>query len=143
MDREEKEKYTRLLTLEINSYLSKIYATFQKKFPHKTKLASQKIKQSDIILRHASMGATKSYEFVLNARERVAAGFVGKIIVITRGLADSAVRKQRALFIAAEFYVYHAYANHTNPAMFKSIRCQHQYMDLFKKIIWMQMMLFS
>jgi hypothetical protein len=138
LDAEEKEKFARLLVLEINSYLSKIYSTFRKRFPDKAILTPQKISASDIILKNASMGATKSYEFVLNSREEAARGKVGKVMVITRGLSEPAVRKQRALFIAAECYVYHAYASHHDPAVFRSIRCQNQYWDLLKKLLWLR-----
>jgi hypothetical protein len=38
------------------------------------------------------------------------------------------------LFIAAEFYTYHAFANHPDPRRFSSIRCQNQYLDMAKKL---------
>jgi Sec-independent protein translocase protein TatA len=131
MDPAEQEDHTRLLALEINSNLSKIYKTLKPE----TGLEPQKITKKDLKLMHASFGATKMWEFRLNSREKVAEGDVGRVVVVTRGLTDDMLRKQRALLIAAEFYVYHAFANHPDPRMFKSIRSQNQYLDLLKRIL--------
>ncbi|NQU78313.1 hypothetical protein HQ545_00945 [Candidatus Woesearchaeota archaeon] len=126
-----KEDYARLLTLEINSYLKKIYTTIKRK----KKLNAQKISASHIELKTASLGATKMWEFRTNSREKAAQGDVGKIIVVTRGLKQSDVRKHRALLIAAEYYVYHAFASNPDSKKYKSITCQNQYKDLLKKVI--------
>jgi hypothetical protein len=130
MSKDEKKDYSRLLALEINSYLKKIY----NKMKRKARLKPQSVRPEQIKLLHASHGATKTYEFKLNNKEEVAKGNVGKVVVVTRGLKDNAQRKQRALFIAAEFYVYHAFANHHDPVHFDSVKNQNQYKDLIKKV---------
>jgi hypothetical protein len=130
MDKEEKQHYSLLLALEIDSYLHKIYSTMKRKVP----LKPAKVSPQMLIMKHASLGAAKMWEFRLNSREQAARGDVGKIIVVTRGLDTDEVRKQRALFIAAEFYTYHAFANHPNPKYFDSIRSQNQYFDMAKKL---------
>ncbi|MFC1742246.1 hypothetical protein ACFL3V_06955 [Nanoarchaeota archaeon] len=129
MEKEEKEDYARLLALEVNAYLKKIYKAMHKK----VQLAQQKITPSDIVMKHASLGATKMWEFRLNAKDAVAKGDVGRIVVVTRGLDDEAVRKQRALFIAAEYHVYYAFANNKDISYFDSIRCQNQFWDMLKR----------
>ncbi|MBU2561253.1 MAG: hypothetical protein KKD17_03065 [Nanoarchaeota archaeon] len=130
MDAGEKEDYARLLALEINSYLNKIYSTMKRKI----RLEPQKVRPEQLIMRHASLGATKTWEFKPNKREDAAKGNVGDIIIVTRGLDNDTVRRQRALFIAAESYTYHSFANHPNPEMYNSITGQNQYWDIFRKI---------
>jgi len=129
MSKKEMEETTRILSLEINAYLHKIYRTMKRKVP----LKPADLPNKKIILKQASLGATKMWEFRLNKRDEVAGGNVGKITVVTRGLEDNTIRKQRALFIAAEFYTYHAFANHPDYRVFNSIRCQNQYWDMIKK----------
>jgi hypothetical protein len=131
MTREEKKDYSRLLAAEINTNLKKIYKTMKRK----ARLKPQKISPSQIIMKHASLGATKMWEFKVNSCSEVAKGNIGNVVVVTRGLRDDHVRKQRALFIAAEFYVYHAAANHPTTKYFDSVRCQNQYWDLTKKLL--------
>ncbi|MBN1544514.1 hypothetical protein JW898_03565 [Candidatus Woesearchaeota archaeon] len=126
----EKEDYARLLALEINSYLSKIYGTMKRKI----RLEHQKVRPEQLIVMHASLGATKAWEFVPNPRDAAAKGDVGKIKIASRGLDNDTIRKQRALFIAAEFYTFHAFANHPNPEMYSSITGQNQYWDILRKI---------
>jgi hypothetical protein len=129
---EEKKHYSLLLALETNSYLSKIYSVLGKKVrPH---LLPLKLSAEALILKNVSLGASKMWEFKLNSREKVRAGDVGKIIVATRGIKNSTLRKQRALFIAAESYVYHAFANNKDPSLFSSISSQNQYLDAVKKL---------
>jgi hypothetical protein len=130
MDAEEKRDCSRILTVEVNAYLDRIYRGMKRNVP----LRSARIRREDLVLKHASSGATKFYEFRLNPRDAVARGDVGKVYVVTRGLDDEAMRKQRALFIAAEFYTYHAFANHPDPKVFDSISGQNQYVDIFKRI---------
>jgi hypothetical protein len=130
MGKEDKVDYARLLAMEISSSLAKIYRTMRRNVP----LPVQSVSSKDILIKDASPGATKAWEFMLNPRDSVAKGDVGKIVVVSRGLGDETVRKQRALLIAAEFYVYHAFANHPDPAYFRSIRCQNQYWDIAKKL---------
>ena len=89
---------------------------------------------TDMLLLKTSASPTKSYEFKLNNRHDAALGRIGKVTVITNGLKEPMIRKQRALFIATEFYVYHAFANHPNPKYFNNIRNQNQYWDTLKKI---------
>jgi hypothetical protein len=130
MDRKDKEDYARLLALEINSYLKKIYRGMKRKVP----LPQQTVSAQQLIMKNSSLSATKAWEFRLNSREAVARGDVGRIVAATRGLENSMIRKQRALLIAAEFYVYHAFANHPDYSYFDSIRCQNQYWDILKKL---------
>jgi predicted transcriptional regulator len=130
MGRGEKEDYARLLALEINAYLDKIYRTMKRKVP----LPRQEMLPEQLVLKSASLGATKSWEFMPNSREEAAKGHVGRLVVVTRGLDDEGLRKQRALLMAAEFYVYHAFANHPDPRYFRSITCQNQYLDLVRKL---------
>ena len=130
MGRKEREDYARLLALEINSYLNKIYRSMKRKVP----LTQQKLSPEQIIMRNSSIGATKAWEFRLGSREAAARGDVGSIVAVTRGLGNNAIRKQRALLIAAEFYVYHAFANHPDHSYFDSIRSQNQYWDIVKKV---------
>lgn len=134
MNRKEKDRYSKLLSLEINSYLDKIYSTLKKQ----AKLKPASIMPEDLILRTLSTGMTKAWEFRLNSKEDAAKGEVGSIVVSTAGLDKNAVRKQRALLIASEFYVYHAFANHKDPAYFNSIRTQNQYLDMAKKLLGMK-----
>ncbi len=134
MDKDEKKDYARLLAHEINTDLKKIY----RRMKPKNRLEPQKIRPEQIRLKHASLGATKMWEFRPNPREKAAKGDVGDVTVVTRGLKDNIVRRQRALLIAAEFYIYHAFANHPDPKQYKSIRCQNQYRDLLKKLFRME-----
>lgn len=132
MNCEEKKHYSLLLSLEINSYLSKIYKILSKKVrPH---LLPLKLSVDSLVLKNVSLGASKMWEFGLNSKEKVRAGEVGKIVVATRGLNNSTLRKQRALFIAAESYVYHAFANSQDTSLFNSISSQNQYLDVVKKL---------
>jgi len=130
MDAQEKEDHAKLIAHEINAYLRRIY----KELKPKKNLKPQKVKASNIIMKHASLGATKMWEFRPNPRARAAAGDVGQIIIVTRGLESEAVRKQRALLIAAEFYVYHSFANASDPKLYARIRNQNQYLDILKKL---------
>jgi hypothetical protein len=134
LNKEEKEYYTRLLILEINSYLEKIYKVMKPKVP----LDAVRIRKEQISLIHAYSGALKMWEFKLNPREIAAKGDVGKILVVTRGLEDDIVRKQRALLIASEFYTYHAFANHPDPEYFGSIKSQNQMLDMTRHILGMK-----
>jgi len=131
LNKEEKERYTRLLILEINSYLEKIYEVMKPKVP----LAATRIRKEQVVLIHAYSGALKMWEFKLNPREMVASGNMGKILVVTRGLTDDIVRKQRSLLIASEFYTYHAFANHPDPKYFSSIRSQNQMIDMTRHLL--------
>ncbi len=130
MKKEEKKDYARLLALEVNSYLLKIY----NKLKPKVKLAPQKVSASQFIMKHASFGATKMWEFIPKSRQEAARGDVGSIVVVTRGLEHNTVRKQRALLIAAEFYMYHSFANHHDPQLYSSVINQNQYLDVIKKL---------
>jgi hypothetical protein len=130
MNRKEKDQYAKLISLEVNSYLDKIYKTMKSQ----VKLRPVSIMPEDIIFRNASFGSTKAWEFRLNRKEEVARGEVGSIVMATAGIDKSVVRKQRALFIAAEFYVYHAFANHKDPSYFDSIKGQNQYGDMVRKL---------
>ncbi len=134
MSKEEKEGYKRLIALEINSYLSKIYKTMKRK----QQLKPAHVSTSQIILKHASLGATKMWEFEPSGIDKARHGNIGNVIVVTRGLGDNHVRKQRALFIAAELYVYHAFANSNHPRMYDSIKCQNQYLDIMKRFLRMR-----
>lgn len=134
MDPDMKEDYARLLAMETNAYLKKIYSGIGRK----AKLQPQKIAPSQIVMKHASLGATKMWEFRPNPREKAAKGDVGSVLVVTRGLDDQVIRKQRALFIAAEYYVYHSFANHPDPAVYRSIMGQNQYWDMLKKALRMK-----
>lgn len=133
MHDDEKKDYARLLALEINTNLKKIYS----KLGTKARLLPQTIKPSDITLKHISLGETKMWEFALNSREEVARGDVGKLTIATIALKEDALRKQRALFIAAEFYVYHAFANHPDPKQFRSIQSQSMYLSVLKGMLGM------
>ena len=130
MKKEEKSDYSRLLAAEINTNLAKIYRQVKRK----KKLKPHRVKPAQIIMKHASLGATKMWEFNLNSREQAAKGDVGTITVVTRGLKDDHVRKQRALLIAAEYYVYHAFANHPDNSYYDSVNCQNQYIDMMKRL---------
>ncbi|MBW2963839.1 hypothetical protein KY363_00110 [Candidatus Woesearchaeota archaeon] len=134
MDKDEKNDFARLLALEMNTKLHRIYSTLG----HRMHLKPQKIKPSQIELKHVSLGETKMWEFRLNSRDKVAAGDVGKIIVATRGLKEDALRKQRALLMAAEFYVYHAYANHPDPKQFDGIKSQSNYLSAIRGMLGMK-----
>ena len=130
MKKKDQEKYAKLISLEINSYLDKIYSTMRRR----AKLKPASISPENIKFRNASVGATKMWEFKLNPREDAAKGNIGSIIIATAGIDKSLVRKQRALLIAAELYVYHAFANHKNPHYFNMIKNQNQYIDMLKKL---------
>jgi hypothetical protein len=134
MGREDKEHHSRLLALEMNSYLDKIYRTMKRK----PGLKPARVRPGQFVMKHASLGATKMWEFRLNKREEAAKGDVGSIVVVTRGLEDEMLRKQRALFMAAEFYVYHSFANDPDPQHFRSISSQNQYWDVLKQFLGKQ-----
>jgi hypothetical protein len=134
MKPQEKGDYSRILAMEINSYLDKIYKSMKRK----ARLTLHHVKPSDLSLKHASLGTTKAWEFRLNSRQEAAKGNVGKVVVVTRGLKDNMMRKQRALFIAAEWYVYHAFASHHDKGKFRSIRCQNQHWDMFRRMVGRQ-----
>lgn len=134
MNQKEKDQYAKLTSLEINSYLDKIYRTMK----GQARLKPVNIMPEDIIFRNASFGSTKAWEFRLNRKEDVARGEVGSIVMATAGIDKSVVRKQRALLIAAEFYVYHAFANHKDPYYFNSIKGQNQYCDMVRKLFGRQ-----
>ena len=127
MDKEQKKRYAKLISLEINSYLDKIYGKMK---PGK-RLAHAKVLPGDISMKYGSLGATQMWDFKLNPREKVAVGDFGKIEVVTRGLGKNQVRKQRALFIAAELYVLQAFAAHEDTRHFDTAKKQHR--------IWAQM----
>ncbi len=129
MKKEEKEHYSYLLSLEINSFLRKIYRVMKRSVPLKRPVFSK-----DMLILRTSSSATKSFEFKLNSRDLVRKGKVGKVIVVTDGLKNPLIRKQRALFIAAEIYTYHAFANHPDPSFFDRIKSQNQILDMFRKI---------
>ncbi|MFC1723266.1 hypothetical protein ACFL0V_03945 [Nanoarchaeota archaeon] len=127
LSKKKKEHYAHLLTLEINSFLKKIYKSMKRSLPLKPPL----FKTSQLKIIH-STSVSKSYEFKLNKKEQIKHGNIGNVICITNGLAHPMFRKQRALFIACEIYVYHAFANHPNPKYFNSIKSQNQYIDTIK-----------
>ncbi len=130
MKKQEKEMYTKLLVLEIDEYLSRIYKTMKRT----AKLKKPKIFNKQINLMHATPTSTKTYEFNLNPVEEVKKGNIGTIIIITNGIKEPMHRKQRALFIACEFYVYHAFANHPDERYFNEIKGQNQYLDMIRKV---------
>ncbi|HII71984.1 TPA: hypothetical protein HA265_04485 [Candidatus Woesearchaeota archaeon] len=132
MKKEEREHYAHLLALEVNGFLKRIYANMKRTVP----LRPPHITDDMFMLIHAA-GFTKTHEFKLNSKEKVAQGDIGKVICVTFGLRDPLFRKQRALFIASEIYVYHAFANHPDPKYFSKVRCQNQYLDVVRK--WFRM----
>ncbi|MFH1063924.1 MAG: hypothetical protein V1729_02495, partial [Candidatus Woesearchaeota archaeon] len=134
MGKDEKASYQKVLALEINSYLHKMYSVMK----HKSKLSPSSVSLHEIHMKHASLGATKMWEFLPNARAKAAKGDVGSIVVVTRGLDDNHVRKQRALFIAAEWYVYQSFASHPDERLYGLITCQNQYKDMVKRVFGMR-----
>ncbi len=134
MGNKERSSYQKILALEINSYLHNMYKVMKPK----SKLSPSSVSRHDLRMKHASLGATKMWEFRPNSRFHAAKGDVGKVIVVTRGLKDNHVRKQRALFIAAEWYVYHSFANNPDERLYGLITCQNQYKDMVKRVFRMR-----
>ncbi|MBI5398327.1 hypothetical protein HZB03_02585 [Candidatus Woesearchaeota archaeon] len=131
MKNEDRVRYKKLLAHEINFFLKKMHD----KLGVKQKLTPIHVHASQIRIKAAASGNTKPYEFVLASPDEIIRGNIGHIITITNGINVKNVRKQRALFIAAEIFVYRAFANNKNPSHFDKIRNQNQYIDLLKTVI--------
>jgi hypothetical protein len=128
MPNEKRERYKIILAHEINFFLKRIYSTLGQK----SGLKIIKVTPDRITLKAAASGNTKPYEFRLERRENAAKGSIGQVITITNGINIKNIKKQRALFIAAEMYVYNAFANHRDHTAFDSIKNQNQYLDMLK-----------
>ncbi|MBI4739085.1 hypothetical protein HY772_06005 [Candidatus Woesearchaeota archaeon] len=128
MKKEDRARYQKLFAHEINFFLKKIYD----KLGAKLKLAPMHVHASQMRIKAAASGNTKPHEFCLASHDEIRRGNIGQIITITNGIDIKNIRKQRALFIAAEIFVYHAFASHKNPSYFEKIRNQNQYIDLLK-----------
>jgi hypothetical protein len=134
MKKEQREHYKLALAHEINFFLKKIYA----KLGPASGLTRITVYPEQISLKAAASGNTKLYEFALPDRAQVSQGKIGKIITITNGVDVKNIRKQRALFIASEIYVYHAFANRAKTSVaagefsFDRIKNQNQYFDMAK-----------
>jgi hypothetical protein len=126
MDKQEKKRYAKLISIEINSYINKIYRRM------KPKLAHARISPADIVMKYGSLAATRMWDFKLASREKIGAGEFGKIEIVTRGLDKNQVRKQRALFIAAELYVLQAFAAHKDVKYFDTIKKQSSRWSMLK-----------
>ena len=83
LNKQEKEHVIKLLTLEINGFLKRIYKTMKRTVPLKLPV----FKQEQIILKN-SQSATKSFEFKLNDRDQVKEGNIGKVITVTNGIRE-------------------------------------------------------
>lgn len=122
MNEKEKKRYAKLISIEINSYLDKIYSHMK---PNK-KPAHANVSPADIVIKYGAFAETSMWDFKLAPREKVSAGKFGKIEIVTRGIDKNQIRKQRALFIAAELYVLQAFAAHEDVRYFDAVKEQYR-----------------